>query len=104
MDRVISRYNKKRMVENISGDWKDKLENFSKRIQEEENMTQLVLDLNPSPVDGCGEGSWSKKWSRKAAREVTMTTRSAGTNTHRHTDNRELTQQDGREKKMANLV
>ena len=27
------------MVENISGDWKDKLENFSKRIQEEENMT-----------------------------------------------------------------
>ena len=30
---------KKRMVENISGDWKDKLENFSKRIQEEENMT-----------------------------------------------------------------
>ena len=37
--RVISHYNKKRMVENISGDWKDKLENFSKRIQEEENMT-----------------------------------------------------------------
>ena len=30
---------KKRMVENISGDWTDKLENFSKRIQEEENMT-----------------------------------------------------------------
>ena len=30
---------KKRMVENISGDWKDKLENFGKRIQEEENMT-----------------------------------------------------------------
>ena len=30
---------KKRMVENISGDWKDKLENFSKTIQEEENMT-----------------------------------------------------------------
>ena len=29
----------KKMVENISGDWKDKLENFSKRIQEEENMT-----------------------------------------------------------------
>ena len=30
---------KKRMVENISGEWKDKLENFGKRIQEEENMT-----------------------------------------------------------------
>ena len=30
---------KKRMVENISGDWKHKLENFGKRIQEEENMT-----------------------------------------------------------------
>ena len=27
----------------------------------------------------------------------------AGTNTHRHTDNRKLTQQDGREKKTANL-
>ena len=38
-----------------------------------------------------------------AAREVTMTTRRAGTNTRRHTDNRELTQQDGREKKTANL-
>ena len=37
--RVISHYNKKRMVENISGDWKDTPENFSKRIQEEENMT-----------------------------------------------------------------
>ena len=23
----------------VSGDWKDKLENFSKRIQEEKNMT-----------------------------------------------------------------
>ena len=35
--RVLSHYNKKKwMVENISGDWKDKLENFSKRIQEEE--------------------------------------------------------------------
>ena len=30
---------KKRMVENINGDWRDKLDNFSKRIQEEENMT-----------------------------------------------------------------
>ena len=30
---------KKRMVENISGDWNDKLENFSKRFPEEENMT-----------------------------------------------------------------
>ena len=36
---VIIIIKKKRMVENISGDWKDKLENFSKRIQEEENMT-----------------------------------------------------------------
>ena len=27
---------KKKMVENISEDWKDKLENLSKRIQEEE--------------------------------------------------------------------
>ena len=34
-----SYYNKKRMVENISGDWNDKLENFSKRFPEEENMT-----------------------------------------------------------------
>ena len=48
-------------------------------------MTQLVLK-KPSPVDGCGEGAWSKGGSRKAAREVTMTTRSAGNNTHRHTD------------------
>ena len=31
------------MVENVSGDWKDKLENFSKRIQKGENMTWLVL-------------------------------------------------------------
>ena len=30
-----------------------------------------------------------------------MTTRSAGTNTHRHTDNRELTQQDGRDGKPS---
>ena len=30
---------KKRMFEKIRGDWKDKLENFSKRIQEEENVT-----------------------------------------------------------------
>ena len=37
--RVISHYNKKRMVEKIRGDWKDKLENFSKGIQEEEKMT-----------------------------------------------------------------
>ena len=37
--RVISHYNKKKLVENINGDWKDKLENFRKRIQEEENMT-----------------------------------------------------------------
>ena len=34
-----SYYIKKRMVENISGDWNDKLENFSKRFPEEENMT-----------------------------------------------------------------
>ena len=40
----------------------------------------------------------------KAAREVTMTTQWAGTNTHRNTDNKELTQQDGREKKTANLL
>ena len=91
------------MVENVSGDWKDKLENFSKRIQKGQNMTWLVLK-NPSPVDGCGEGAWSKGGSRKAAREVTMTTRSAGTNTHRHTDNREFTQQDDREEKTANLL
>ena len=32
------------MVGNISGDWKDKLENLSTRIQEEENMTKLVLN------------------------------------------------------------
>ena len=37
--RVISHCNKKKMVENMSGDWKDKHKNFSKRIQEEENMT-----------------------------------------------------------------
>ena len=37
--RVISHYNRKRMIENISGDWKNKLENFSKRFQGEENMT-----------------------------------------------------------------
>ena len=42
--------------------------------------------------------------SRKAAREVTMTTQWAGTNTHRDTDNGELTQQDGREKKTVNLL
>ena len=38
MHRVISRYNKKKMVENISGDWKGKLDNFTKNLQEEENM------------------------------------------------------------------
>ena len=31
------------MIENISRGWKDKLENFSKNLQEEENMI-LVLD------------------------------------------------------------
>ena len=29
---------KKKLVENISGDWKDKLDNFTKNLQEEENM------------------------------------------------------------------
>ena len=38
-----------------------------------------------------------KVGSRKAAQR-------AGTNTHRHTDNEELTQQDGSEKKTANLL
>ena len=37
--RVISHCNKKGIVENISGDWKDKLENFSKNLQEEGDMT-----------------------------------------------------------------
>ena len=39
MHRVISHYNKLRMVEDISMDGNDKLEKFSKKIQEAENMT-----------------------------------------------------------------
>ena len=41
MHRVISHYNKLRMVEDIGMDGKDKLEKFSKKIQEAENMTWL---------------------------------------------------------------
>ena len=55
-------------------DAKDRLKKFSKKIREEEDMTQLVLDLNPSAVDGFGEGAWSKEGIRKVSREVTMTT------------------------------
>ena len=39
MHRVISHYNKLRMAEDISMNGKDKLEKFSKKIQEAENMT-----------------------------------------------------------------
>ena len=39
MHRVISQYNKLRMVEDISMNGKDKLEKFSKKIQRAENMT-----------------------------------------------------------------
>ena len=39
MHRVISHYNKLRMVEEISMDGNDKLEKFRKKIQEAENMT-----------------------------------------------------------------
>ena len=41
MHRVISHYNKLRMVKDISMDGKDKLEKFSQKIQEAENMTWL---------------------------------------------------------------
>ena len=41
MHRVISHYNKLRMAEDISMNGKDKLEKFSKKIQEAENMTEL---------------------------------------------------------------
>ena len=41
MHRVISHYNELRVVEDISMDGKDKLENFSKKIQEAENITWL---------------------------------------------------------------
>ena len=39
MHRVISHYNKLRMVEDISKDGKNKLEKLSKKNQEAENMT-----------------------------------------------------------------
>ena len=39
MHRVISHCNELRMVEDISMNGKDKLEKFSKKIQEAENMT-----------------------------------------------------------------
>ena len=92
------------MLDNISGDGKDKLENFKQKPSRGRKHDVVSPWLNPSPVDECGEGAQSKGGSRKAAREVTMTTQWAGTNTHRHTDNRELTQQDGSEKKTANLL
>ena len=65
-------------------DGKDKLEKFSKKIQKEENMTWLRKSLIKllDSRNGCGEVAWSKEGSRKAAREVTMTTRwGGGTNT-----------------------
>ena len=66
-------------------DGKDKLPKFSKKIPEAENMTQLVLDLKiPRQQMGVWGSSLVKEGSRKAAREVTMTTWWAGTNTHRH--------------------
>ena len=80
MHRVISHYNKLRMVEDISMDGKDKLETSTKKIQKEENMTWLSSSLI-KPLDsrnGCGEVAWSKEGSRKAARVVTMTTRWGG--------------------------
>ena len=39
MQRVISHYNKLRMVEDISMNAKDKLEKFSKKSQEAKNVT-----------------------------------------------------------------
>ena len=39
MHRVISHYNKLRMVEDISKDGKNKLEKLCKKNQEAENMT-----------------------------------------------------------------
>ena len=39
MHRVVSNYNKLRIVEDISMDAKDRLKKFSKKIQEEEDMT-----------------------------------------------------------------
>ena len=39
MHRVISHYNKLRIVEDISMDAKDRPKKFSKKIQEEEDMT-----------------------------------------------------------------
>ena len=39
MHRVISHYNKLRIVEDISMDAKDKLKKFRKKTQEEEDMT-----------------------------------------------------------------
>ena len=39
MHRVISHYNELRMVEDISMNGKDKLQKFSQKIQEAENMT-----------------------------------------------------------------
>ena len=39
MHRVISHYNKLRLVEDVNMNGKDKLEKFSKKIQEAENMT-----------------------------------------------------------------
>ena len=39
MHRNISHYNKLRMAEDIGMNGKDKLEKFSKKIQEAENMT-----------------------------------------------------------------
>ena len=39
MQRVISHYNKLRMIEDINMDGKVRLKKFSKKIQQEENMT-----------------------------------------------------------------
>ena len=39
MHRVISHYNKLRVVEDISMDAKNRLKKFSKKIQEEEDTT-----------------------------------------------------------------
>ena len=39
MHRVISHYNKLRLVDDVNMNGKDKLEKFSKKIQEAENMT-----------------------------------------------------------------
>ena len=62
--------------------WKEK-----KTLSELQYLFPCKLWLNPSTIDGHGEGAWWNRRGLQASLEVTMTTLRAAPTGHRHTEN-----------------